>query len=207
MLLLAAFTLLRPAAPGVWYIVGVSVRLAIDLGLHSKEAIQDIALGLRQDGITTLVLEAHDTLLPITRAMVYMPVVNPVLRELVILDLVMQNAFLNRDGVTWRDTGGKILARLRLGHNNADNDFGGVLLLGQAKMNGLVLEGIKKNPHVDVRLSCRYVGIEDKPTEDAMKVMISHKNVHDGDEVFRSQLRPWEGRDKQQRAKNRVHSF
>jgi Fungal specific transcription factor domain/Fungal Zn(2)-Cys(6) binuclear cluster domain len=36
-LLLAGFALLRPVAPGLWYIIGVAVRLAIDLGLHFEE--------------------------------------------------------------------------------------------------------------------------------------------------------------------------
>lgn len=36
-LLLAGFALLRPVAPGLWYIVGVAVRLAVDLGLHCDE--------------------------------------------------------------------------------------------------------------------------------------------------------------------------
>ncbi|WEW54875.1 hypothetical protein PRK78_000301 [Emydomyces testavorans] len=36
-LLLASFALLRPVAPGLWYIVGVAVRLAIDLGLHHED--------------------------------------------------------------------------------------------------------------------------------------------------------------------------
>jgi hypothetical protein len=38
-LLLASFALLRPVAPGLWYIVGVALRLAIDLGLHHEEGI------------------------------------------------------------------------------------------------------------------------------------------------------------------------
>lgn len=33
-LLLAGYALIRPVPPGLWYIVGVAVRLAIDLGLH-----------------------------------------------------------------------------------------------------------------------------------------------------------------------------
>jgi len=37
-LLLAGFALLRPTAPGLWYIVGVASRLAIDLGLHIEDA-------------------------------------------------------------------------------------------------------------------------------------------------------------------------
>ncbi|RMZ80073.1 hypothetical protein DV737_g3155, partial [Chaetothyriales sp. CBS 132003] len=36
-LLLAAFALLRPVAPGLWYIVGVAMRLAVDLGLHYED--------------------------------------------------------------------------------------------------------------------------------------------------------------------------
>lgn len=36
-LLLAAFALLRPAAPGLWYIIGVAVRRAVDLGLYSDD--------------------------------------------------------------------------------------------------------------------------------------------------------------------------
>ena len=36
-LLLAGFALLRPVAPGLWYIVGVAVRLGVDLGLHCED--------------------------------------------------------------------------------------------------------------------------------------------------------------------------
>jgi hypothetical protein len=36
-LLLAAFALMRPVAPGLWYIVGVAMRLAVDLGLHYED--------------------------------------------------------------------------------------------------------------------------------------------------------------------------
>lgn len=35
--LLAGLALLRPVAPGLWYIIGVAVRLAVDLGLHTEE--------------------------------------------------------------------------------------------------------------------------------------------------------------------------
>ena len=37
-LLLANFALLRPVPPGLWYIIGVAVRLAVDLGLHYEDA-------------------------------------------------------------------------------------------------------------------------------------------------------------------------
>lgn len=36
-LLLAGLALLRPVPPGLWYIVGVAVRLAVDLGLHFED--------------------------------------------------------------------------------------------------------------------------------------------------------------------------
>ena len=39
-LLLAGFALLRPVAPGLWYIIGVAVRLAVDLGLHYEDGIE-----------------------------------------------------------------------------------------------------------------------------------------------------------------------
>jgi hypothetical protein len=38
-LLLAGFALLRPVSPGLWYIVGVAVRLALDLGLHYEDGV------------------------------------------------------------------------------------------------------------------------------------------------------------------------
>jgi hypothetical protein len=41
-LLLAALALLRPVAPGLWYIIGVAVRLGIDLGLHVEELDHDL---------------------------------------------------------------------------------------------------------------------------------------------------------------------
>ena len=47
-LLLAAFALLRPVAPGLWYIVGVAMRLAVDLGLHYEDGtgIDDATSGV-----------------------------------------------------------------------------------------------------------------------------------------------------------------
>ncbi|KAK4238862.1 hypothetical protein C8A03DRAFT_33117 [Achaetomium macrosporum] len=44
-LLLANFALLRPVPPGLWYIIGVAVRLAIDLGLHYEDG-KDLESGL-----------------------------------------------------------------------------------------------------------------------------------------------------------------
>ncbi|KAJ9138847.1 Positive regulator of purine utilization [Pleurostoma richardsiae] len=44
-LLLANFALLRPVPPGLWYIIGVAVRLAVDLGLHYEDG-KDVDAGL-----------------------------------------------------------------------------------------------------------------------------------------------------------------
>ena len=49
-LLLAGFALLRPVAPGLWYIVGVAMRLAVDLGLHYEDGA-----GLDDTGVAGLV--------------------------------------------------------------------------------------------------------------------------------------------------------
>jgi len=53
MLLLAGFALMRPVAPGLWYIVGVAMRLAIDLGLHYEDGSglnhADLQLGTSTD--------------------------------------------------------------------------------------------------------------------------------------------------------------
>lgn len=48
-LLLASFALLRPVAPGLWYITGVAVRLGVDLGLHYEDgAVLDDTSGQQQ---------------------------------------------------------------------------------------------------------------------------------------------------------------
>ncbi|EPS45489.1 hypothetical protein H072_536 [Dactylellina haptotyla CBS 200.50] len=46
-LLLAAYAILRPVSPGVWYIIGVAMRLAVDLGLFTEEVVPK---GVGDDG-------------------------------------------------------------------------------------------------------------------------------------------------------------
>ncbi|GAP82475.1 putative fungal specific transcription factor [Rosellinia necatrix] len=46
-LLLASFALLRPVPPGLWYIVGVAVRLAVDLGLYYEDG-KDVEFDLNE---------------------------------------------------------------------------------------------------------------------------------------------------------------
>jgi hypothetical protein len=48
-LLLASFALLRPVAPGLWYIVGVAVRLGVDLGLHYEDGVGIDGSGLESE--------------------------------------------------------------------------------------------------------------------------------------------------------------
>ncbi|KAL6709009.1 hypothetical protein ACN47E_002136 [Coniothyrium glycines] len=57
-LLLAGFALLRPVAPGLWYIVGVAVRLGVDLGLHYEDGVgidsggsEDHAIGKQESKV------------------------------------------------------------------------------------------------------------------------------------------------------------
>jgi 2-polyprenyl-6-methoxyphenol hydroxylase-like FAD-dependent oxidoreductase len=141
------------------------------------------ALRLGQAGISTLVLESHRTLLPTTRAMVYMPVVIPVLRELGILDVVLKNAFLNGDGVTWRELDGNALAHLPLS-SSLSGEFGGVLLFGQSRMNALILGELKRYPSVEVRFGLRCVGIEDITSSGGVKVMVHQRNLVDEDIIY-----------------------
>lgn len=55
--------------------------------------------------------------------MVYMPVINPVLKGLGMLETVKKHAYLNHMGVTWRDADGKVLGNLPL--NGEGGEFGG----------------------------------------------------------------------------------
>ncbi|KAI0489999.1 fungal-specific transcription factor domain-containing protein [Xylaria cf. heliscus] len=58
-LLLASFALLRPVPPGLWYIVGVAVRLAVDLGLYYEDG-KDVEFDLGERKGSTSVPEASD---------------------------------------------------------------------------------------------------------------------------------------------------
>lgn len=121
----------------------------------------------------TIVLEAYHTLLPTTRAMVYQPLVEPVLKELGLFEAVSNTGFLNHDGVRWRDTSGEVLGHLPLG---SEGDFAATFHLGQATMNGLILKELEKYPCVEVRFGLRVVGIEDMPGS-KVKVMVHEQEA------------------------------
>src|SRR5699024_1370505 len=57
-LLLASFALLRPVAPGLWYIVGVAMRLAVDLGLHYEDGTGVDYVG--QEGVDRSSVKGED---------------------------------------------------------------------------------------------------------------------------------------------------
>jgi len=140
------------------------------------------ALGLGRAGVDVLVIEAYHELLPTTRAMVYMPVILPVLKELEILNAVTEHAFLNKEGVKWRNLDGEVLAHLPLGSNDS-SEFGGVLLIGQYRMNELILKELQRYPSVDVQFGLRCVGVQDDSKADCVKVMTHSGSLLD-DETF-----------------------
>jgi 2-polyprenyl-6-methoxyphenol hydroxylase-like FAD-dependent oxidoreductase len=79
------------------------------------------------------------------------------LRKLGILSTVIDHAFLNHDGAVWRDNRGKELAQLKL-QGDEEREFGGALLIGQRKINRLILEELKKYPCVKVRFGTESCG-------------------------------------------------
>ncbi|OIW32109.1 hypothetical protein CONLIGDRAFT_573147 [Coniochaeta ligniaria NRRL 30616] len=58
-LLLANFALLRPVPPGLWYIVGVAIRLAVDLGLHYEDG-KDVGADLDDSASQTNEIAARE---------------------------------------------------------------------------------------------------------------------------------------------------
>lgn len=58
-LLLASFALLRPVPPGLWYIVGVATRLAVDLGLYYEDG-KDVEFDLGEPRRGTSVPDLSD---------------------------------------------------------------------------------------------------------------------------------------------------
>jgi 2-polyprenyl-6-methoxyphenol hydroxylase-like FAD-dependent oxidoreductase len=141
------------------------------------------ALRLGQAGVDATVVEAHEDILPTTRAMVYMPIVIPLLKQLGIIKRVEEEAFLNRDGIMWRDLDGAPLAHLPLG-GSEPHEFGGVLLLGQYKMAMIILEELKNYPCVQVRFGLQCGGLEDDPASKYVKALVHNRNMKDPDSIL-----------------------
>lgn len=97
-------------------------------------------------------MERHRDLLPITRAVNYHPVVLERFKAFGILDKVEKIAFLNNEGTVWQTKQGDELARLPMVKDEH------ALLLGQQRLNELLLEEIEQYSSVDVRFSTGYGG-------------------------------------------------
>lgn len=138
-----------------------------------------IALRLGQAGVKTLVIEKYRELLPTTRAMVYQPVVLEILRGYGILNKIEKLAYLNTEGIFWRDINGKQLGHLPMVGSEH------VLLLGQQRMNKLLLEEIQKYPAVQVRFNTSFAGSEQDLKGDHVRVMVHEtSNVRDEDDTY-----------------------
>jgi 2-polyprenyl-6-methoxyphenol hydroxylase-like FAD-dependent oxidoreductase len=125
------------------------------------------ALALGQAGIKTLLIERNHELPLTTRAAVYMPVALSVLHSLGILQQVKEAAYLNREGINWRDKTGAALGHLRMcapeERLSPDQDEEGeyVLVIGQGRLGRLLLQEISKlGGVVEVKFGLECVGVE-----------------------------------------------
>ena len=112
-----------------------------------------------------------------------MPVVIPPLTKMGIVDKVKEQAYLNRDGISWRSLDGNQIAHLPLASSDPE-DFGGVLLFGQYRMAKLLLEELKKYPSVEVRFGLRYGGVEDLLESDHVKVLVHSRELNIADHIL-----------------------
>lgn len=126
------------------------------------------ALSLGQAGIKTLVIERHTELLFSTRACAYQPVVIKALEAWGILDLFKQHGYFNTDGIHWRDMAGNELGHVKV----PEGEY--ILLIGQKKVNDLLLKEIEKYSSVEVRFNTAYVGCEQ---DDKQVKLMAHETT------------------------------
>lgn len=129
-----------------------------------------IAIRLGKEGISTLVLEQGDSLPRTTRALVNNPVVLGLLSKCGVLEPVMKEAYLVNDGAVWMDIEGNKLAHLTVASENPD-EFAGVMLVGQARMNDIFLEEVSKYPSVEVLFGAKVTAVENLPSADKVRVL------------------------------------
>ncbi len=139
------------------------------------------ALRLGQEGIDTLVLEKNEKLEHATRALVYHPMVLGLLETVGVLPKVLEAGYLNTQGITWRKLDGEAIANMKVEGEEADK-FGGVLMIGQSRMNEIYLEEIKKYPSVDVIFGATCVGVEE--TASSVKVMTWQRSNREQDITY-----------------------
>lgn len=106
--------------------------------------------------------------------MAYQPVVIRALRELGILDLIKEHAHLNRDGIRWRNMQGMELAHVPV----PDGEY--ILLIGQKRVNDLILKELDKYPSVKVCFNHQFVGCEQD--ENRVKVMFHEATARKDDD-------------------------
>ena len=108
----------------------------------------------------------------------YHPVVLRAFRDIGILDLIKSHAFLNHEGTFWRDMSGKELGHLPV----SDEEY--ILLIGQARMNDLFMQELKKYLSVEVRFQHQLVGIEQDSQQNKVNIMVRNPNVASSDDVI-----------------------
>ncbi|KAK3720430.1 hypothetical protein LTR37_003842 [Vermiconidia calcicola] len=111
--------------------------------------------------------------------MVYQPVVLDLLQNLGILKQVEELAYLNRQGLYWRDIRGNELGHLPMPEGEH------VLLLGQYRMATLLLNEIAKHTSVDVRFGMAFSGCEQSDDRKHVKVL-AHDTTTDVDTIMTS---------------------
>jgi 2-polyprenyl-6-methoxyphenol hydroxylase-like FAD-dependent oxidoreductase len=131
------------------------------------------ALWLGKTGIKTLVIEQHTELLFSTRGCAYQPVVINALEHLGVLDMIKEHAHLNRNGIEWWDSEKNNLGLLKIPEGQD------ILMLGQKRLNDLLLRELEKYPSVTVRFNRQYVGCEQD--DDRVKIMIHQTGRNEDD--------------------------
>ncbi|KAG8531291.1 uncharacterized protein KY384_002919 [Bacidia gigantensis] len=117
------------------------------------------AIRLGQENISTLLLEKGDVLHKSSRAVVYNPIVLPLLKSFGVLDAVLAAGYLNTRGATWLNIRDEKLAHLAV-ESDKPGVFGGVLLLGQARLNDILLDEVRKYPSVEIKFGAGCTGVE-----------------------------------------------
>ncbi|KAL9621879.1 MAG: hypothetical protein Q9160_003700 [Pyrenula sp. 1 TL-2023] len=120
--------------------------------------------------------------------MVYQPLVLPALQSLGILEKVKEKAFLNREGIFWRDVNGNVLAKLPMddtdsnGEKRGGEDFEGILLLGQERMTRLILESLEEWISVHVMFGYQACGVDQQDQERPARVLVRKPKEHSSDD-------------------------
>ena len=94
---------------------------------------------------------------------------------------ILSEGYLNTQGITWRRLNGDEFAHMDVEGEEAEK-FGGVLMIGQSRMNEIYLEELKKYPSVDVLFGASCTGVEETPS--AVKVMTWQRSSGEQDITY-----------------------